>query len=107
MGELRGALEMLSKKDGHFRLVAGLEPVAEEVLQAGIGGPGTETLRGSELWQLDTRSGERAFAAAYDLNTMLRRAQVLATSWDAALDTLEGRHEELIATPSITPVVGY
>ncbi len=107
MAELRGALETLSKKDAHFRLVAGLEPLDEEVLQAGIGGPGTETLQGSELWQLDTRQGERAFATAYDLNAMLRRAQVLATSWDAALDTLEERHEALIATPSIAPVVGY
>lgn len=107
MGELREALEKLSKKDAHFRLVAGLEPLAEEVLQAGIGGPGTETLQGSELWKLDPRSGERAFTTAYDLNTMLRRAQVLATSWDAALDTLEERYEELVATPSIMPVVGY
>src|SRR5690606_28065911 len=65
------------------------------------------TLQGNALWQLDTRLGERTFAAAYDLNTMLRRAQVLAASWDAALDTLEERHEELIATPSIAPVVGY
>lgn len=107
MGELRSALEALSKKDAHFRLVAGLEPLDEEVLQAGIGGPGTETLQGSELWKLDTRQGERAFTTAYDLNTMLRRARLLASSWDAAVDTLVERHEELIATPSITPVVGY
>ena len=107
MGELRGALEELSKKDAHFRLVAGLEPLDEEVLQAGIGGPGTETLQGSELWKLDTRQGERAFTTAYDLNTMLRRARLLASSWDAAVDSLVERHEELIATPSITPVVGY
>jgi len=107
MAELRSALEKLSKKDAHFRLVAGLEPLDEEVLQAGIGGPGTETLQSSELWKLDARQGERAFATAYDLNAMLRRAQVLATSWDAALDTLEERQEALIATPSIAPAVGY
>jgi len=107
MAELRSALEKLSKKDAHFRLVAGLEPLDEEVLQAGIGGPGTETLQSSELWKLDTRQGERAFATAYDLNAMLRRAQVLAMSWDAALDTLMERQEALIATPSIAPAVGY
>lgn len=107
MASLRAALEELSKKDAHFRLVAGLEPLDEEVLRAGIGGPGTETLESNPLWKLDTRLGEQTFTTAYDLNTMLRRAQVLAASWDAALKTLEQRYEELEATPSIAPVVGY
>lgn len=107
MTALRGALDELSEKDAHFRLVAGLEPLDEEVLRAGIGGPGTETLESNALWKLDTRLGERTFTTAYDLNTMLRRAQVLAASWDAALSTLEERHEELGAMPSIAPVVGY
>ncbi|HEY8470298.1 MAG TPA: M23 family metallopeptidase [Longimicrobiales bacterium] len=107
MAALRAALEELSKKDAHFRLVAGLEPLDEEVLRAGIGGPGTETLESNPLWKLDTRLGEQTFTTAYDLNTMLRRAQVLAASWDAALNTLEQRYEELEATPSIAPVVGY
>lgn len=107
VAELRKALDVLSKKDAHFRLVAGLEPLDEEVLQAGIGGPGTETLQSSELWRLDARQGERAFSTAYDLNAMLRRAQVLSMSWDAALNSLEERYEELVSTPSIAPVVGY
>jgi len=107
VAELRKALDVLSKKDAHFRLVAGLEPLDEEVLQAGIGGPGTETLESSELWRLDARQGERAFSTAYDLNAMLRRAQVLSMSWDAALNSLEERYEELVSTPSIAPVVGY
>jgi murein DD-endopeptidase MepM/ murein hydrolase activator NlpD len=104
---LQGTLEELSSRDEHYRLLAGLDPLDPGVRQAGIGGPGTETLQSSRLWRLDPNLGEATFTAASDLNTMLRRVRLLASSWNEATETLEEKHARFAATPSIMPVRGY
>lgn len=105
--ELREAVEELSKRDEHYRLLAGLEPLSLDVMRAGIGGPGTATLQSNELWKVDPEIGSITFAAAYDLNELVRRARVLAASWSEASDSLASSLDRLRSTPSILPTKGY
>lgn len=107
IAQLEGSLDELAKRDEHYRLLAGLDPIDEEVYEAGIGGPGTATLTSSALYQLNPETGSEAFSAAYDLNAMIRRAQLLATSWREATESLEKERERLESYPSILPTQGY
>jgi len=107
MSVLQGSLTRLSSQDAHFRLLAGLDPVDKDVLEAGIGGPGTATLRTNPLYHLDEGQARLTFSAAYDLNAMIRRAQILASSWREASDTLSLHIERIASTPSIQPTRGY
>lgn len=104
---LQQSLEDLSKKDEFYRLLAGLEPNDADVLLAGIGGPDADSLEANPLYRVDARAGRRAFAASTQLNSLLRRARVLALSWMEAEDTLTERRARLEATPSIFPTRGY
>jgi len=104
---LETSLGELSERDEQFRLIAGLEPIDDDVQLAGIGGPGTATLQSSELYRLDPEQGRLAFTTAYDLNAMIRRAKVLAASWSEAIDSLNAQHDRLESTPSIMPTMGY
>ena len=87
---LNTELEQLAKEDEKFRLVAGLEPISEDVQRVGIGGP------------LDAKSETMS-----EVGELLRRAKLLNFSWREARDTLEYKHERLAATPSIIPTTGY
>ncbi|MEJ2186996.1 MAG: M23 family metallopeptidase [Gemmatimonadota bacterium] len=108
MAELTKTLDRLSQKDEEYRLLAGLSGWDEDIRKAGIGGPGTETLQSTALWRADAELGEAAFKTNEDLNTLLRRAHVLETSWDEATTALQKQNKRWAATPSIMPVVhGY
>lgn len=107
LATLEQLLQELTDKDEKYRLLAGLDPIHEDVRKAGIGGPGTATLTGSELYRISPEKGELAFSTAYDLNAMIRRAELLAQSWSEATSALEAEHERLASVPSIQPVVGY
>lgn len=104
---LESTLDDLSDRDEKYRLIAGLEPIDQEVRQAGIGGPGMATLQSSELYRLDPDQGRLAFMTAYDLNAMIRRARLLSESWTEAVDSLVSQHDRLESTPSIMPAEGY
>ncbi|HSJ07473.1 MAG TPA: M23 family metallopeptidase [Longimicrobiales bacterium] len=104
---LQISLEDLSRKDEYYRLLAGLEPVDAEVLQAGIGGPDSDSLEASPLFRVDGRTGRRAFSTSTQLNSLLRRASVLAFSWREAEDTMSEKLARFHATPSIYPTKGY
>ena len=103
---LQETMTDLTQRDEEFRLIAGLQPLDAEVQQAGIGGPGTETLEGNPLYSVDPELGQRAFEATSDVESMLRRADVLKASWSEAVDSLRVRHALLQATPSIFPTRG-
>lgn len=107
LATLEQLLEDLTQKDEKYRLLAGLDPIDEDVRMAGIGGPGTATLTGSELYRISPDKGEMAFSTAHELNEMIRRAELLARSWSEATTALEAEHERLASTPSIQPVNGY
>lgn len=104
---LKEAVEALAGRDAHYRLLAGLEPLDPEVLRAGIGGPGTETLESNELWLEDRELGAITFATAADIDALIRRARLLAESWREATDSLTANHDRLRSTPSIPPTMGY
>lgn len=85
---VKSTLLQLQRRDEAFRLMAGLEPLGNEVYAAGIG-------------------GSNASAAALDLDAMTRRAEVLRDSWEEAVATLRQKYDRLAATPSILPTEGY
>lgn|GEM_PF-126831 len=102
---LTAAVEDLSQNDKHFRLVAGLDPLDEGVLHAGIGGPDAGD-NATALADLNPSVGAEAKAIARDVSTLLRRARVLSASWAEARDTLAMHFDRLASTPSILPTDG-
>jgi hypothetical protein len=77
---LQGVMEELTTRDAEVRVIAGLEPIDTDVLQAGIGGPGSASLEASPLYALREDLGAEAFAASYDLHALERRARILRES---------------------------
>lgn len=106
MSTLERSLASLSRKDEQYRLLANLEPLDEDVKLAGVGGPGTRTLEASALWNVDRTLAEVTFGTAEDLGALIRRAQVLAASWDEASEAMGTQVDIWERTPSITPVAG-
>ncbi|MEX1184290.1 MAG: M23 family metallopeptidase [Gemmatimonadota bacterium] len=104
---LQLSLESLGSKDEYYRLLAGLDPLDEDVRRAGIGGPDGNGLEESPLYLVDRSVGRLAHATSADLNTLVRRARVLSQSWGEARETLAGTYARLSATPSIFPTMGY
>jgi murein DD-endopeptidase MepM/ murein hydrolase activator NlpD len=101
------SLDQLARKDEMYRLLAGLDPLGADVLQAGIGGPDADSLEARSLYRVDAGNGRRAFSASTHLSSLLRRARVLAFSWREAEDTLSERVARFESTPSISPTRGY
>jgi murein DD-endopeptidase MepM/ murein hydrolase activator NlpD len=106
MASLETSLAVLSRKDEQYRLLANLEPLDEDVKLAGVGGPGSRTLETNALWQVDRSLAELTFGAAEDMNALIRRAQILSSSWEEASDAMGAQVDIWERTPSITPVAG-
>ena len=106
LSALEGSLAQLSKKDEHYRLLANLEPLDEDVKLAGVGGPGSRTVEANPLWQVDRSLADMTFGTAEDLGALIRRAQLLSSSWDEASDAMSAQVDIWERTPSITPVAG-
>ena len=104
---LNVTMDALSGRDGQFRLVAGLEPLPEEVQRAGIGGPDDARVERNPLWQVDRAAAASAHVTNVGVGALLRRAHMLSVSWREARDTLKYHHERLAHTPSIQPTEGY
>ncbi len=104
---LEQSLNDLSDRDERYRLLANLEPLDEDVKLAGIGGPGSETLESNALWPVDRTLASMAFGAEQELHSLMRRAQVLASSWSEATDAMERQVDVWERTPSIMPAAGY
>ena len=77
-----------------------------EILEVGIGGPGSATPEGRPLWAQDSTLSKAAFAVEYDLGALERRARLLSSSLSEASDSLEAHRDLLLATPSILPAAG-
>jgi len=106
VNNLEETLVLLSQEDGRVRLLAGLDPTDEEVLEVGIGGPGLGFPEANPLWHWDSIMSKAAFAVEYDLNALERRARLLAESLSEASDSLLAHNELLQSTPSILPTSG-
>jgi murein DD-endopeptidase MepM/ murein hydrolase activator NlpD len=105
MDVLRSTLDTLAGRDDTYRLLAGLEPLDADVRRVGIGGPGP-TLENSRLFPVDPGAARTAFAAAVDIDALIRRARLVVTSFREATDTLQFKHEILRSFPSILPTEG-
>ena len=110
LGELHARLTTLSdtiarisKRDGKIRLLANLEPIDPQVQAAGIGGPAAAPSPGS----LATPLLRKAADVRVDVNALIRRADLLASSFSAAEDSLAAHSNRLAATPSILPTQGW
>ena len=103
---LEGTVDALVQKGAEVRTLAGLESIDEEVLQAGVGGPGSATLDAHPLWDFDSVQSKEAFAVSYDLAALERRTDLLAASLSEASDSLLAHQELLESTPSILPTTG-
>ncbi|HEU4588579.1 MAG TPA: M23 family metallopeptidase [Gemmatimonadales bacterium] len=108
LGDIRGRLSTLtdtlaaiSKRDARIRVLANLEPIDPQVLAAGIGGPvppPSPDASPLERHTMDVR---------VDVNALIRRANLLASSFSIAADSLASHTERLAATPSIMPTEGW
>ena len=104
---LGASLAVLVQKDEYYRLLAGLEPLADEMWQVGIGGPDADSLGANPIYRVDTQTGRRAYSVSQELNSLLRRARLLSFSWREAHDSLSYKQARLSSTPSILPTTGY
>lgn len=111
LGELNARISTLSdtlgqitRNDARIRLLANLEPTDPQVLQAGIGGPAPEgALSGASKSELVRQATE----VSVDLDAMIRRANLLAHSFDEAADSLASHQDRLASLPSILPTQGW
>jgi murein DD-endopeptidase MepM/ murein hydrolase activator NlpD len=107
LATLEESLDELSVKDARYRLLANLEPLDDDVKLAGVGGPGSRTVEATSLYEVDEPLAELAFETEEELNALIRRAEVLATSWDDATEAMEEQVDTWERTPSIMPTRGY
>jgi murein DD-endopeptidase MepM/ murein hydrolase activator NlpD len=106
VSNLNTQLEQLAVADEQFRLVAGLQPLDEDVQRVGIGGP-LEKPSDRKLYKLDRDATTLAVTTSAEIGELLRRARLLNFSWREARDTLAYKHNRLESTPSIVPTNGY
>ncbi len=99
---LADTLSRISQRDARIRVLANLEPIDPQVQAAGIGGP-TFTEGTADAGVAMMRTNE----IRVDLNGLIRRANLLASSFQEAADSLGVHSARLAATPSIMPTQGW
>jgi murein DD-endopeptidase MepM/ murein hydrolase activator NlpD len=105
--QLNESLAAMSERDRRFRLLAGLPEIDPEVRQVGIGGPGTSSIETDPLYKVDPALGQEVYAAATNLNRLLRQSNLLKASLSEAARAMEARRAELASIPSIDPARGW
>src|SRR3954470_22406150 len=110
IGELHGRLSTLadtltriSQRDARIRVLANLEPIDPQVQAAGIGGPASPGIGLAEIAGVSRRTAD----IRVDLGALTRRANLLASSFKEAADSLALHTARLAATPSIMPTQGW
>jgi len=111
IGELHGRLTTLAdtltrigQRDAKIRVLANLEPIDPQVQAAGIGGP---TVAPRPMPPGEGPTVRRSEEIRVDLNALIRRANLLASSFEEAKDSLASHSKRLAATPSIMPTQGW
>ena len=102
---LSDTIRTLAERDAKIRLLANLEPNDPSVSDPGIGGPAPAPTPNS----LATVGvlGRRAEEIRVDLGSLIRRANILAESFNEARDSLVKHRDRLAAMPSIMPTLGW
>jgi hypothetical protein len=103
LDHLSDTIAQISRRDARIRVLANLEPIDPQVQAAGIGGPAGDTPDSTG----SSPALRHAAGVRVDLNALIRRANLLASSFDAAADSLASHKERLAATPSIMPTQGW
>jgi len=110
IGELHGRLANLadtltriSQRDARIRVLANLEPIDPQVQAAGIGGPASPEIGLAGIAGISRRTAD----IRVDLGALTRRANLLASSFKEAADSLALHTARLAATPSIMPTQGW
>jgi len=102
--DLADTLQQIARRDDQIRLLANLEPLDPEVQAAGIGGPSASApSRTAEMGVL----GRQAESVRFDLDGLIRRANLLANSFADAVDSIGVHKKRMEATPSILPTQGW
>ena len=104
VGTLAGSVDELSEQEKKFRLLAGLPDLGAEVRAVGVGGPLPEAAEREEFLAASPELAERTYAAAYDAELLMRRLDLLSSSIDEAMDSVEMHRQVFLARPSIRPV---
>lgn len=92
---LESTLQEIDEFQRWTRTVAKLDPIGDEILAGGVGGPAPAHPPTAELASVDRR-----------LDRLSGRAQVLRQSAESVLSALRDDQERLSRIPSIRPVVG-
>ena len=103
--DLDEAMELLAERDRAARAVAGLLDIDQEVFEVGVGGPGLESPGENGLALMDPEMSETAFAVRYDLEVLLRKAELLERSFGETEVSLREHAEALRTTPIILPTL--
>jgi murein DD-endopeptidase MepM/ murein hydrolase activator NlpD len=98
---LTDTLDAIAQRDNRIRLLANLDPIDPQVQLAGIGGPERPNPG------LNTAATREAARVHVDLNALIRRANLLAASFEEAADSLASHRDRLAAIPSIMPTKGW
>jgi murein DD-endopeptidase MepM/ murein hydrolase activator NlpD len=103
LSTLTETVTALEQQDTKLRLLANLDPIDPQVHAAGIGGPRPADAAGAESDELLGRAGQ----VRVNLNALIRRANLLTSSFREAEDSLSLHADRLAATPSILPTSGW
>jgi murein DD-endopeptidase MepM/ murein hydrolase activator NlpD len=104
LSSLSDTISQISQRDARIRVLANLEPNDPSVQAAGIGGP---TLASRPAMPVASPAVRRSQEIRVDLNALIRRADLLASSFEEAKDSLASQSKRLAATPSIMPTQGW
>ncbi len=107
VGALTDTLAVIQRRNEEMRLVAGLEPLSPDVERAGIGGPAGPWPEREQLLTEGGTVGREAFSVHSDLDALIRRANLIATSFRQAAESIAAHTQEMAATPSIMPTMGF
>lgn len=102
LSSLSDTISRISHRDARIRVLANLEPIDPQVQAAGIGGPTFPAPEG-EPGSVMRRSHE----IRVDVNALIRRANLLSSSFREAAESLAVHSARLAATPSIMPTQGW
>jgi hypothetical protein len=105
VAELSDRMAVAISSDEQLRLAAGLEPITPDVWEMGVGGPGSDDLRGR------FEGMDKAEASAFrkldsQVGKLLRQTELQKESYNEVLTVLREEQELARSTPSIRPVSG-
>jgi biotin carboxyl carrier protein len=103
LATLADTVRVIAANDTRVRLLADLEPNDPSVQQAGIGGPAPAAGLPTVSSVLERHTSD----IRVDLDALIRRANLLASSFHQAAESLSVHRDRLSATPSIMPTSGW